>query len=114
MLKVVLILIFIFKVSLSFSHSQLTEILPKNNVVYNKVPSQINMKFKSSVKLVKIDMFRVENKEKIKLDSSLLKDRSKVHILPMPKLYPGKYRIEWRALSPDGHIIKGKSNFEVK
>ena len=65
MLKVVLILIFIFKVSLSFSHSQLTEILPKNNVVYNKVPSQINMKFKSSVKLVKIDMFRVENKEKI-------------------------------------------------
>ena len=53
-------------------------------------------------------------KEKIKLDSSLLKDRSKVHILPMPKLYPGKYRIEWRALSPDGHIIKGKSNFEVK
>ena len=31
-----------------------------------------------------------------------------------PKLSSGKYRIEWRALSPDGHIIKGKSDFEVK
>ena len=35
-------------------------------------------------------------------------------VIPMPKISPGKYNILWRALSPDGHIIKGKSQFEVK
>ena len=32
----------------------------------------------------------------------------------IPNITSGKYNIFWRALSPDGHIIKGKSEFEVK
>ena len=114
MIRIILVLLFIFKISVSFSHSQLSEILPKDNVTYVKVPSQINMKFNSLVKLVKIVMIRVDKKEKINLDLTSLNDRAKEHTLPMPKLSSGKYRIEWRALSPDGHIIKGKSDFEVK
>ena len=114
MIRIILVLLFIFKISVSFSHSQLSEILPKDNVTYVKVPSQINMKFNSLVKLVKIVMIRVDKKEKINLDLTSLNDRAKEHSLPMPKLSSGKYRIEWRALSPDGHIIKGKSDFEVK
>ena len=114
MIRIILVLLFIFKISASFSHSQLSEILPKDNVTYVKVPSQINMKFNSLVKLVKIVMIRVDKKEKINLDLTSLNDRAKEHIFPMPKLSSGKYRIEWRALSPDGHIIKGKSDFEVK
>ena len=114
MIRIILVLLFIFKISVSFSHSQLSEILPKDNVTYVKVPSQINMKFNSLVKLVKIVMIRVDKKEKINLDLTSLNDRAKEHSLPMPKLSSGKYRIEWRALSQDGHIIKGKSDFEVK
>ena len=114
MIRIILVLLFIFKISASYSHSQLSEILPKDNVTYVKVPSQINMKFNSLVKLVKIVMIRVDKKEKINLDLTSLNDRAKEHTLPMPKLSSGKYRIEWRALSPDGHIIKGKSDFEVK
>ena len=54
-----------------------------------------------------------ENKNiKINLDS--YKERSMKFILPMPSITSGKYNIFWRALSPDGHIIKGKSEFEVK
>ena len=114
MIRIILVLLFIFKISASFSHSQLSEILPKDNVTYVKVPPQINMKFNSLVKLVKIVMIRVDKKEKINLDLTSLNDRAKEHSLPMPQLSSGKYRIEWRALSPDGHIIKGKSDFEVK
>ena len=50
MIRIILVLLFIFKISASFSHSQLSEILPKDNVTYVKVPSQINMKFNSLVK----------------------------------------------------------------
>lgn len=112
--QIIIIFLLIFINSAAFSHSQLTEILPKDNVTYNEVPPQIEMKFKSEVKLVKIDLIRVDIKEKIKLDSSLLKNKSTNYSIPMPKLDAGIYRFEWRALSPDGHIIKGKSDFEVK
>ena len=114
-MKVFFVIAFLISISFSaFSHSQLTEILPEDNVTYNDVPPQIEMKFKSEVKLVKIDLIRVDIKEKIKLDSSLLKNKSNNYSIPMPKLDAGIYRLEWRALSPDGHIIKGKSDFEVK
>ena len=90
MIRIIFVLLFIFKISASFSHSQLIEILPKDNVTYIKVPSQINMKFNSLVKLVKIVMIRVDKKEKINLDLTSLNDRAKEHILPMPKLSSGK------------------------
>jgi methionine-rich copper-binding protein CopC len=114
MKQIIIIFLLIFINSAAFAHSQLTEILPEDNVTYNDAPPQIEMKFKSEVKLVKIDLIRVDIKEKIKLDSSLLKNKSTNYSIPMPKLDEGIYRFEWRALSPDGHIIKGKSDFEVK
>ena len=71
--QIIIIFLLIFINSAAFSHSQLTEILPEDKVTYNEVPPQIEMKFKSEVKLVKIDLIRVDIKEKIKLDSNLLK-----------------------------------------
>ena len=50
----------------------------------------------------------------IKIDLKKYTERSKNFKLPMPNITSGKYNIFWRALSPDGHIIKGKSEFEVK
>ena len=97
-----------------FAHSQLAEILPEDNVTYDMTPPHIEMKFKTEVKLIKIGMIRNDNKEKINLDTSTLKNKSKEYYIPMPQLDAGKYRFQWRALSPDGHIIKGKSDFQVK
>ena len=115
MFKIIIFLIFVLNSTLSYSHSQLTEILPKDNVVYTKTPSQIQLKFRSKVKLIKVDLNKVaEDNQKIKLDLDLFKNRSREFSIPMPSITSGKYNILWRALSPDGHIIKGKSEFEVK
>ena len=115
MFKIIIFLIFVLNSTLSYSHSQLTEILPKDNVIYTKTPSQIQLKFRSKVKLVKIDLKKNSDKgKKLKLDLSSFKQRSKNFTIPIPSISEGKYNISWRALSPDGHIIKGRSKFEVK
>ena len=101
MFKILLTLLFSFYTTISFSHSQLTDILPKNNIVYTKTPSKIELTFRSKVKLIKIDLKNYT-------------ERAKKFKLPMPNITSGKYNLFWRALSPDGHIIKGKSEFEVK
>ena len=115
MFKIISTLLFILNANISYSHSQLTDILPKNNIIYSKTPPKIELTFRSKVKLIKIDLNQKsgENK-KIKINLNSYKERSKKFILPMPNITSGKYDIFWRALSPDGHIIKGKSEFEVK
>jgi methionine-rich copper-binding protein CopC len=32
---------------------------------------------------------------------------------PLPPLPPGSYRVEWRVLSTDGHIVSGSFSFRV-
>ena len=53
MFKILLTLLFSFYTTISYSHSQLTDILPKNNIVYTKTPSKIELTFRSKVKLIK-------------------------------------------------------------
>tara|TARA_B100000989_G_scaffold282262_1_gene247164 strand:+ start:74 stop:421 length:348 start_codon:yes stop_codon:yes gene_type:complete len=114
-IKIILIFSFIISSTVSYSHSQLTEIFPRENVVYSKTPPEIKLKFRSLVKLVKVDLNNTNEKnQKLKLNLNSLYKRSKEFVIPMPKISSGKYNILWRALSPDGHIIKGKSKFEVK
>ena len=45
MIKIILSLLFFLSPTLSHSHSQLTEILPRENVVYSKTPPEIKLKF---------------------------------------------------------------------
>ena len=115
MFKIFLSFLFILIPTLSYSHSQLIEILPKNNIIYTKNLTEIKLKFRSKVKLVKIDLINISNNsKKIKLDFASFKKRSNAFTIPIPKINTGKYNISWRALSPDGHIIKGRSKFELK
>ena len=115
MLKILLTLLFSFYTTMSYSHSQLTDIFPKNNILYTKTPSKIELTFRSKVKLIKIYLNKMSRKNsKIKIDLKKYIERNKYFKLPMPNIKSGKYNIFWRALSPDGHIIKGKSEFEVK
>ena len=109
MFKIILTLLFIFNSKITYSHSQLTNILPKNNIIYTKTPPKIELTFRSKVKLIKIDLNQKsgENK-KIKINLNSYLERCKNFILPMPNFTSGIYNIFWRALSPDGHIIKGK------
>ena len=113
-MKKILITVLLLVINSSvLAHSKLIEISPQDNITYDKVPSQIEMKFNSEVKLIKINLMRINDKEKINLDTSSLEKTTK-YIIPMPQLDIGKYRLQWRALSLDGHIIKGKSDFTVK
>ncbi len=34
--------------------------------------------------------------------------------VPLPDLAPGRYTLEWRTLSKDGHPMNGRSAFELK
>ena len=52
-------------------------------------------------------------KTKILLITPLASDRPDVLIYSLPQLESGRYRVEWKALSVDGHLTDGSLTFQV-
>ncbi len=111
--KILIFLIVIFQNSFVYAHSPLKSIIPSNGIILNKAPTVIKVNFKSSAKLLKTTLKKVEGSEVILSKEPLMKN-SENHNIPLPFLEPGIYNFKWRAMSEDGHIIKGKSNFKLK
>jgi methionine-rich copper-binding protein CopC len=86
------------------------------------------MTFKSPAKLIKLELFKVndeakdslfsslfgnDNGDEVTLESDALLQESATHTIKLPLLKAGVYKINWRVLSEDGHVIKGESAFQI-
>ncbi len=127
-------LIFLFFcVFLTFSntghaHSPVGFVTPKDGSVIKQSPEKMEIVFTAPAKLIKLEFSRVisnkksslingllgsEELEAIDLDKSHLMKEAKRHVINMPTLDAGLYKTTWRALSEDGHAIKGEFAFEI-
>jgi methionine-rich copper-binding protein CopC len=129
-MKILLLtLVFILKNTVVFAHSPLNSISPKNNEILSQAPEQIKMNFKSDAKLVKVtllkqsgeekdtivsNLFSKSDNKKIIIEDDVLMKMSPKHFIGLPKLTSGKYLFQWRAMSKDGHFIKGEINFIIE
>lgn len=129
-MKILLLtLVFILKNTVVFAHSPLNSISPKNNEILSQSPEQIKMNFKSDAKLVKVtllkqsgeekdtivsNLFSKSDNKKIIIEDDVLMKMSPKHFIGLPKLTSGKYLFQWRAMSKDGHFIKGDINFIIE
>ena len=122
------LLIFLLIPSIAFAHSPLSSILPAADAVLDTAPTVIEMTFKSPAKLIKLELFKVnaeakdslfsslfgnDSGDEVSLESDALLQESVTHTIILPLLEAGVYKINWRALSEDGHIMKGESVFQI-
>ena len=122
------LLIFLLIPSIAFAHSPLSSISPAADAVLDTAPTVIEMTFKSPAKLIKLELFKVndeakdsllsslfgnDNGDEVNLESDALMQESATHTIKLPLLKAGVYKINWRALSEDGHVIKGESAFQI-
>lgn len=122
------LLIFLLIPSIAFAHSPLSSISPAADAVLDTAPTVIEMTFKSPAKLIKLELFKVnaeakdslfsslfgnDSGDEVSLESDALLQESATHTIILPLLEAGVYKINWRALSEDGHVIKGESAFQI-
>lgn len=122
------LLIFLLIPSIAFAHSPLSSISPAADAVLDTAPTVIEMTFKSPAKLIKLELFKVnaeakdslfsslfgnDSGDEVSLESDALLQESVTHTIILPLLEAGVYKINWRALSEDGHIMKGESVFQI-
>lgn len=123
-----LIIIFFISSTTAFAHSPLVYSSPKNGAILKITPSKIILGFESDVRLTKIELFKIapsktktmlqnlfgNNKgTEIILETELPREAAKKHTIKLPEIIFGDYHVDWRALSGDGHVMKGNLQFTI-
>ena len=125
---VICVLSLFLNFSTATAHSPVGFVVPKDGSVVKKAPEKMEIVFTAPAKLIKVEFSKVTSNQKkslisgllgnetltpIKLNKDHLMNESRRHIISLPKSDDGIYKTAWRALSEDGHAIKGEFIFEV-
>ena len=94
------------------AHSLLIASVPSADAVVNEAPA-VTLRFNNRIekKLSQIRLVPARG------DGQVLPLRTEGPVdtleAPLPRLAAGRYRIEWRVLSTDGHVVNGAFGFSL-
>ena len=95
------------------AHSPLMGLTPSDGAVLSAAPEAIEMRFRGAARLIRFQLVNYGDGTKIGLGESHLMVESDEHRIILPPLPAGDFTASWRALSEDGHVIKGGFSFSV-
>ncbi len=95
-------------------HAILLDSSPKPDEV-TTAPGQLVLRFNGRIegRLSSVVLIGGPRMTRIVLGTSGRSERADVMIYPLPSLAPGKYRVEWKAFSVDGHVTGGMLRFTI-
>lgn len=100
--------------TLAFAHSEMETTSPENQAKLDVAPEMLHLTFSAPARVMKVVMTHTTadgaNEMRLEIPSRELVDE--VHLTPE---FPGAgaYRVEWRALGEDGHVMTGEFSFDV-
>lgn len=112
MKSIILSICLLFSIStLSHAHSVVTKSQPENGAHLSVAPERIEVSFSKPTRVIKASITHNEI-DQDKLVLSTKEPTKLISFTPAPKDV-GKYVVEWRALSKDGHVLKGRLEFSI-
>lgn len=100
----------------AYAHAHLEAAQPPINGIVKTAPNELDLKFSEELNL-KFTGVKVTgpDKKEVKTDGDTLMDGDKTFMVNLPAgLGAGTYKVEWHALSQDGHKTHGDYEFTVK
>lgn len=97
----------------SFAHTQLTQSVPPANAVLKNTPRALKLNFAEPVNLLSIQIKDGQSK-KIPLKFKATRQASPHFHVATPELKKGRYKVEWKIQSQDGHIMTGQYSFRIQ
>ena len=98
----------------AFAHSPLKSTLPADQTNLTELPEGINLTFTKPARVTKVTLTHTNadagHTDKLELPT---KKFTKVFDLKPQFRGVGQYKVDWRALGQDGHVLKGKFMFTV-
>ena len=94
------------------AHSPLISSSPADGDVLAAAPQAIKMKFRSTARLVRLALTGAQSGE-VTLSEEHLMVEKHLQTVVLPAIAADEYEVRWRALSADGHLVKGSFSFTV-
>lgn len=113
MKRIVVACLLVLGAAAAGAHSRLDTTVPADGAVLARAPAQIVLSFAKRIRLTKVRVHRGDSAP-ADLDLTRHKGFATRFAIPLPGGSRGHYRIEWRGLSSDGHIMRGRFAFRVK
>ena len=94
------------------AHSPLISSSPADGDVLAAVPNSIEIKFRGTARLVRLALTGAQSGEVTLSEEHLMVEKHR-HTVALPAIAADEYEVRWRALSADGHLVKGSFSFTV-
>ncbi len=122
------VLTILFVPAMVGAHSPVAYVIPQDEAIIKESPATMEIAFTGPSKLIIVRLQRVEpnegaslvsglfgeaRQEEIALSDVKFMEENKRHRIGLPRLTDGIYEVTWRAISEDGHTIKGDFSFEI-
>ncbi len=101
----------------AFAHARLVKADPAVGSTVRVAPTQLRLRFNEPIRPNASGVRLSGPDGKAVVLSPLTKDPrdpAAVTVPAPPNLAPGRYKVEWRALSPDGHHTQGDYGFTIR
>ena len=92
------------------AHSPLISSSPADGDVLAAAPQAIEMKFRGTARLVRLVLTGAQSGEVTLSEEHLMVEKHR-HTVALPAITADEYEVRWRALSADGHVVKGSFSF---
>ncbi len=113
MKPIVLAALFVLAATAVSAHSRPDTTAPADGAVLARAPAQIVLTFAKRLRLTRVRMIH-DDGPALDLDLGGQKSFRTRFALPLAGKGRGHYRIEWRGLAADGHVMRGGFAFRVK
>lgn len=94
------------------AHSPLSSTSPADDAVVAAAPDAIEMDFRGKARLIRFTLTGAGGDEVVLGKDHLMVEASH-HRVVLPPIGAGEFIAKWRAMSEDGHVLKGGFSFRV-
>jgi methionine-rich copper-binding protein CopC len=98
------------RVAVAGAHAHLLEAVPADQAVLHSAPRELTLRFSEPAQLTALAL---EHDGGAPAALSLPAGQAQRIVVTLPALAPGHYRVSFRALSADGHIVPGQVRFTL-
>ena len=106
----------IMQINHVWAHASLVKSDPPRRASLSESPSQIQLWFNEEIEAAYASVKVLDSSEKSvsAAEPKAVQDDPKSVVLALPTLAPGSYKVQFRVLSIDGHVVESSYGFRIK
>ena len=99
--------------SAASAHSKPTVTNPGDGAVLAEAPTEVTLNFTTPIRLTRIELTHMDQSP-IALEFTDQRKFETQFMVPVVGMGTGTYKISWRGLAQDGHVMQGEFSFRVE